>query len=137
MVRVGKSTLAKILLRILEFDEGDLLVNGVDIHRYNPVEFHRHVTAVFQGFSKYNSTVRENVGVGLVEKLGSRAAIEKAVQLAGADNIVDSLPNGLRTKLDTAGFDSAAYAPFPDAAGSHFPGHTHHGLSGGEVGESG
>lgn len=132
MSRVGKSTLAKILLRILDFDGGDLLINGVDIRRYNPVEFHRHVTAVFQGFSKYNSTLKENVGVGFVEKLGSRTAVERAIQLAGATKIVDSLPNGLRTQLDTAGFDSA-YTSFPDAARNQISAQAHHGLSGGEV----
>jgi hypothetical protein len=110
-----------------------LLVNGVDIRRFNPAEFHRHVTAVFQAFSKYNSTVKENVGVGFVERIGSRAAIEKAVQLAGAANIIDSLPNGLRTELDTAGFDSMSYAQFPDTAINQVSPHVHHGLSGGEV----
>jgi ABC-type multidrug transport system fused ATPase/permease subunit len=125
----GKSTLAKILLRILDFDEGDLLINQVDIRRYNPVEYHRHITTVFQGFSKFDSTVKENVGVGFVEQLGSRTAIEKAINLAGADSIVSSLPNGLRTILDT----SPTYAQFTDITRDQPPAFTHHGLSGGEV----
>jgi ABC-type multidrug transport system fused ATPase/permease subunit len=122
----GKSTLAKILLRIIEFDEGLLQVNGVDIRRYNPDDYHRHLTAVFQNFSKFNFSAKKNVGLGNVEKLGSRPAIEKAIQLAEANAIIESLPHGLRTILDTPGFESVSYPGMPSSS-------QHHGLSGGEV----
>ncbi|KAJ6627517.1 P-loop containing nucleoside triphosphate hydrolase protein [Mycena sp. CBHHK59/15] len=121
----GKSTLAKILLRILDHDLGDLSVNDVDIRRYNPFDYHQHLTAVFQGFSKFNTTVRENVGLGRVEKLGSRTSIETAIHLAEADSVVNSLPCGLRTILEAPGFESMSYSG--RAASSR-----HHGLSGGE-----
>ncbi|KAH7931357.1 P-loop containing nucleoside triphosphate hydrolase protein [Leucogyrophana mollusca] len=128
----GKSTLAKVLLRIIDFSEGDLLVNGVDIRRMSPSEYHHHVTTVFQGFSKFNSTVRENVGLGFVQKLGSQTAIEHAMHLGGADTFVHSLPNGLKTKLDISGFDSMPY-PSVSGATAHGPSsRIHHGLSGGE-----
>jgi len=126
----GKSTLAKLLLRILDFDTGNLFVNGIDIRQYDPVEYHRHITTVFQGFSKFNSTVKENIGVGYVQKMGSHAAIYKAINLAGAETIVSSLPNGLRTKLDTSG--STVFPPFSNNAGSSKTSRIHHGLSGGE-----
>lgn len=129
----GKSTLAKLILRILDYDQGSLLVNGVDIRRYDPVEYHRHVTTVFQGFSKFNSTVKENIGVGYVQKMGSHAAIDKAINLAGAGHIVESLPHGLKTKLDTSGFGSSAFPPFSNNTGSSKTSRSHHGLSGGEV----
>ncbi|KAF8076068.1 P-loop containing nucleoside triphosphate hydrolase protein [Lyophyllum atratum] len=123
----GKSTLAKVLLRIVDFDKGALQVNGVDIRRYNPDEYHRHLAAVFQGFSKFNATVQENVGLGYVERLAENAAVENAVHLAEADSVVGSLPLGLRTTLETPGFESISYP------GMNHRQHTpHHGLSGGE-----
>ncbi|KAJ7499236.1 P-loop containing nucleoside triphosphate hydrolase protein [Mycena latifolia] len=122
----GKSTLAKILLRIMDHDNGHLSVNEIDIRRYDPWDYHQHLTAVFQGFSKFNTTVRENVGLGRVEKMRSRASIETAIQLAEADSVVNSLPYGLRQILETPGFESMSY-----------PGCTissrQHGLSGGET----
>ncbi|KAJ7283483.1 P-loop containing nucleoside triphosphate hydrolase protein [Mycena rebaudengoi] len=121
----GKSTLAKILLRIIDHDVGDLFVNDVDIRRYNPSNYHQHLTAVFQGFSKFNTTVRENVGLGRVEKLRSQASIERAIHLAEADNVVSSLPHGLRTILETPGFESMSYSGSNSSS-------RHHGLSGGE-----
>jgi len=83
---------------------------------------------VFQGFSKFNSTVKENVGVGYAAKMESRTAIDNAIDLAGATPIVESLPKGLRTKLDSTGFGSGL-PPF-NAAGNTKT--EHHGLSGGE-----
>jgi ABC-type multidrug transport system fused ATPase/permease subunit len=122
----GKSTLAKILLRVMEFDDGLLQVNGVDIRRYDPHDYHKHLTAVFQNFSKFNFSAKKNVGLGNVEKLGSRPAIDKAIQLAEANAIIESLPHGLRTILDTPGFESVSYPGMPSSS-------QHHGLSGGEV----
>jgi ABC-type multidrug transport system fused ATPase/permease subunit len=117
----------------LDYDQGTLFVNGIDIRRYDPVEYHRHITTVFQGFSKFNSTVKENIGVGYVQEMGSRAAIDKAIHLAGAEAIVGSLPNGLKTKLDSSGFGSTNFPPFSSNTGSSRTPRNHHGLSGGEV----
>ncbi|KAH7888049.1 P-loop containing nucleoside triphosphate hydrolase protein [Phlebopus sp. FC_14] len=128
----GKSTLAKVLLRIVDFDQGHLLVNGVDIRRLSPTEYHRHVTTVFQGFSKFNSTVRENVGLGYVQKLQSNAAVHRAVHLGGADTFVDNLPSGLRTKLDASGCDAMPYASHTGLSSYGTSSRQHHGLSGGE-----
>jgi len=126
--KTGKSTLARILLRIVDHDKGSFLVNGVDVRRYNPTEYHRHLSAVFQGFSKFSSTVKENVGLGNVEKIGYRPAIETAIHLAEADTLVESLPNGIKTMLETPGFEALSY---PGMGCGNSP--QRHGLSGGEV----
>jgi ABC-type multidrug transport system fused ATPase/permease subunit len=123
----GKSTLAKVLLRILDFDKGSLDINGIDIRSFDPSDYHKHTSAVFQGFSKFNSTVKENVGLGNVEKIGYRPAIDQAVHLAEADGLVSALPSGLKTVLETPGFEFISY---PGMMGSH---QQKHGLSGGEV----
>ncbi|KAF7331998.1 ABC transporter domain-containing protein [Mycena kentingensis (nom. inval.)] len=111
----GKSTLAQVLLRIVDC-EGDLAVNGVSVRRYESRDYHQHLSAIFQNFSKFNSTVKENVGFGRVEKMNSKAAIGSAVKLAEAEELVKSLPRGLGTILETPGF----------------MGCSQHGLSGGE-----
>ncbi|KZT27049.1 P-loop containing nucleoside triphosphate hydrolase protein [Neolentinus lepideus HHB14362 ss-1] len=125
----GKSTLAQILTRILDFDAGELLVNDVDIRRYDPEEYHRHVSTIFQGFSKFNASVAKNVGVGYIEHLYNPGEIQHAVKLAGASHIVDALPQGLKTRLDASGSDSS----YPQMPGLQpWPSSTNHGLSGGE-----
>ncbi|THV05432.1 P-loop containing nucleoside triphosphate hydrolase protein [Dendrothele bispora CBS 962.96] len=122
----GKSTLANILLRIFDYDQGQLLLNDVDVRRYDPTDYHRHVSAVFQGFSKFNSTVRENVGIGRIESLPHRPLIEAALGLASADAVVNSLPYGIQTVLECPGYEALSYP------GSRHLADQVHGLSGGE-----
>jgi ABC-type multidrug transport system fused ATPase/permease subunit len=120
-----------MLLRIIDFDKGTLRVNGVDVRKYSPAEYHRHISAVFQGFSKFNASVKENVGLGNVEKMRYKPAIETAVHLAEADMLVESLPNGLKTLLETPGFESISYPgsmSYDSSSSSQ-----RYGLSGGEV----
>jgi len=126
---LGKSTLANILLRIFDFEQGQLLVNNIDVRRYNPADYHKHVSAVFQGFSKFNSTVRENVGIGRIENLPHRSSIETALELASADAVVNSLPQGVQTILECPGYETLSYP------GSKNMTNQVHGLSGGEVRE--
>jgi len=127
--QTGKSTLAKILLRIVDYDRGTLFANGIDIRRINPPEYHSHLSGVFQGFSRFSTTVKENVGLGNVEKITYKPAIETAVRLAEADTLVKSLPDGLKTQLEPPGYESFSYPGmigYGDTA-------QRHGLSGGEV----
>jgi len=116
----------------LEFDNGELLVNDIDIRRLNPLDYHRRITAVFQGFSKFNASVKENVGVGQIQKLGSRTAVAESIRLAGAKGIIDALPHGLRTQLSGAGNFESMTSALPEDLGRSVTPHPH-GLSGGEV----
>jgi ABC-type multidrug transport system fused ATPase/permease subunit len=117
----------------VDFHSGELLINDVDVRRYDPTELHSATTAVFQSFCKYNGTVAENIGVGYISDLDRPAALRKAVHLAEGDHIVRSLPHGINTRLDALGLDSMSYSPGGmGACGSRAP-WTSHGLSGGEV----
>ena len=93
------------------------------------------MSAVFQSFSKHNGTARENIGLGYVEEMDSASAIMKAAEQAKATHIIDSMPDGLETKLDASGFySSPCFTPgtFNGFAGER-PSYPYHGLSGGEV----
>jgi ABC-type multidrug transport system fused ATPase/permease subunit len=127
--------LANIILRILDFDDGELLINGSPIERYNPFEFHTHLTAVFQSFSKHGGTARENIGIGYVDDIDSTSAVSDAVELARASHIIDSLPDGLNTKLDISGFFNTSFLPanLVGMGAGERPSYIHHGMSGGEV----
>ena len=93
------------------------------------------MSAVFQTFSKHNGTAKENIGVGYVEEMDSPSAIKKAAGLAKATHIVNSLPDGLDTKLDASGFySSPCFAPGTfNGFTSERSSYPYHGLSGGEV----
>ena len=126
----GKTTLVNVLLRIYDFEGGLLRVNGVDIRRLDPHDFHAHVSAVFQGFSKFSASVKSNVGIGFVPEMNNANAIAAALELAGAADLVRSLPNGVGTRLDGDELGRSCDAFCGDSAASQ----KLHGLSGGEVG---
>lgn len=107
-------------------------MNDCDIRRYHPTEYHQHVTAVFQGFSKFNASVKENIGIGYVPDIGHYSAIERAAELAGAAGILCSLPKGLKTTLDSGYAPASTPADSQEGSGYGFS-RTRHGLSGGEV----
>jgi ABC-type multidrug transport system fused ATPase/permease subunit len=132
---LGKSTLAHILLRLFDFDGGELAINDVPIQHYQPFELHSHMSAVLQTFSKHSGTAKENIGVGYVEDMDSPATIMKAAALARATHIINAMPDGLDTKLDASGFySSPCFTPgtFNGFTGER-PSYPYHGLSGGEV----
>jgi ABC-type multidrug transport system fused ATPase/permease subunit len=128
----GKSTLANILLRIADFDGGELIVNGQDIRKYDPGDLHKRITAVFQGFSKFDASMRENVGIGFYPDMRSPKVIGAAMNLAGADHIASALPHGLKTRLDPSGPTPVQYVS-PSQSLSGWARARPHGLSGGEV----
>ena len=108
-------------------------MNGQDIRRLDPSDYHKRVTAVFQGFSKFDASIRENVGVGYYPEMRSFKTIGRALSLAGADHIVSSLPHGLKTRLDPSGPTPLQHVP-PAYTSSGCAGRVRpHGLSGGEV----
>ncbi len=96
----GKTTLAKVLLRIFDFDSGELRLNGLDARTVRPQDLHARATAVFQGFSRFSTSVKGNVGIGFVPDMHDADAVTAALGLAGAVALVQSLPDGMRTTLD-------------------------------------
>ncbi|KAM5534327.1 hypothetical protein V8D89_012055 [Ganoderma adspersum] len=124
----GKTTLVNVLLRIYDFEGGSLRVNGIDVRRLDPRDFHAHVSAVFQGFSKFSASVKSNVGIGFVPEMNSADAIDAALELAGAADLVRLLPDGVRTRLDGDELGRSSDVFCGDSAASH----KLHGLSGGE-----
>lgn len=94
----GKSTLVKLLLRLYDPQQGAVLINGTDIRRFDPVELRRRMGVLFQDFVRFFVSAKENIAFGDVSEDASNN-IDNAAALAGADNIIDNLPQGGETQL--------------------------------------
>lgn len=70
------------------------------------------------------------MGLGYIDKVRYMPAIEKAIHLAEADTLVESLPDGIKTQLEAPGFESVSYS---GSMNSYDMSPQRHGLSGGEV----
>ncbi|MBI5071226.1 MAG: ABC transporter ATP-binding protein [Deltaproteobacteria bacterium] len=95
----GKSTLVKLLLRLYDPTEGSITYGGVDLRDMEATELRSRFGAVFQDFVHYQFSAGENVGMGLPERIDDRPRIGRAVERAGAGELVSGLPQGLDTPL--------------------------------------
>ena len=91
----GKSTLIKLLLRLYRPDEGRIFLDGVDIWTIPLETYRQQVTAVFQDFSVFALTVRENIAVTARDD----RTIWDALKKAGAERAIRALPEKLDTPL--------------------------------------
>ena len=64
----GKSTLIKLIMRLYDVTEGDILFGGVDIRKLNIKAYRQKIGAVFQDFQIYGATLAENVKTDFVNE---------------------------------------------------------------------
>jgi ATP-binding cassette, subfamily B, bacterial len=95
----GKSTLVKLLMRLYEPSEGEILYGGVDLRDFDVRELRQRFGAVFQDFVRYQFNAGENIGLGDVERLEDQPAIERAAKSGGADEVINELPDKYGTVL--------------------------------------
>jgi ATP-binding cassette, subfamily B, bacterial len=95
----GKTTLVKLLARLYDVTEGQVLWDGTDIREFDPQVLRQHIAALFQDFMRYDLTARENVGLGDPERIEDTQAIEQAALQAGIHEFISGLPQGYNTVL--------------------------------------
>jgi ATP-binding cassette subfamily B protein len=95
----GKTTLIKLLCRLYDPKAGRILLDGHDLREYDPDQLRSLIGAMFQDYVAYQATAGENIGLGSLEKLVDRPAIQAAGKKAGADDLIERLPEGYDTVL--------------------------------------
>ena len=88
----GKTTMINLLCRFYDVTDGAILVDGIDIRRYQTSEYRRSVGLVLQEPFLFFGTVAENIAYGKPE--ASRAEIIAAARAARAHEFIMRLPNG-------------------------------------------
>lgn len=96
----GKTTLIKLIMRLYDPDEGEILLDGVNIKEYKLEEYRMKIGTVFQDFKLFAASVKENVLLDFSEK-GSDSEVRKAIEKSGFSERLASLSNGLDTNLTT------------------------------------
>jgi ATP-binding cassette subfamily B protein len=95
----GKSTLIKLMLRLYDPTEGQILYGGVDVRDLEPLDLRKRIGILFQDFVRYQFDAAENIGLGEVEHIADRPRIEEAVRRGGAQSVIEQLPKGLDSML--------------------------------------
>lgn len=97
----GKSTIARLLLRQWEYQEGEITLGGHELRRYHQEDLYRMVSIVEQDIHLFNTTIRENL---LLARPGATdEEIIQASQQAQLHDFVLSLPDGYNTHIGEQG----------------------------------
>jgi len=103
----GKTTLVKLLSRLYEPTSGTILVDGIDLKRFDVAEWRRRLAAGFQDFARLELVARESIGVGDTPALGDDNRVLAAMRRAAASELAASFPAGLDQQLGRS-FDGGA-----------------------------
>lgn len=78
----GKTTLSKLIMRLYDVDEGEILYNGINIKEYNVLKYRERFASVFQDYRIFAMTVAENVLIDEVDENNITVA-QKALRQSG------------------------------------------------------
>jgi ATP-binding cassette subfamily B protein len=95
----GKSTLVKLLGKLYEPGAGAIYVDDQPLARMPADEWRSRLAGAFQDFFRFEFRARQTVGLGDVPRLDDEPAVVRAMDRAGADDVVDRLAAGLDTQL--------------------------------------
>jgi ATP-binding cassette subfamily B protein len=97
----GKTTLIQLLLRFYEIQRGEILLDGIDIRRYEVHQLRKQFGIVLQDPFLFTGTLESNVRLGNEEI--TRAQVESALREVGLGPLLDSLPDGVETNVSERG----------------------------------
>jgi ATP-binding cassette, subfamily B, bacterial len=96
----GKTTLVKLLARLYDPDEGQILFDGVDLRDIAPHHLHERIGVVLQSFGRYEASAAENIAYGDWRRLlENRMEVERLARAANLHETIASLPRGYATHL--------------------------------------
>jgi ATP-binding cassette subfamily B protein len=88
----GKTTVVKLITRLYDPTEGQILLDGIDLREFCLEDLYSEIGVIFQDFMRYEMTARENLAVGRIEELGNTALLEEAAEKSQADEVIARLP---------------------------------------------
>jgi ATP-binding cassette, subfamily B, bacterial len=95
----GKSTLVKLLVGLYQPTSGRIEVDGVDLTTFDNEAWRERTSGAFQDFVKFEFAAQRAVGLGDLPQLDNEPVALDAVSRAGANDVLDRLPEGLHTQL--------------------------------------
>jgi ATP-binding cassette subfamily B protein len=95
----GKSTMIKLLLGLFTPDSGEILVGGRSLYAYSNTMRTKIFGPVFQDFVKYSISLKENIGIGDIDKLSDEKALQNAMNKGKVNEFLEKLENKENTLL--------------------------------------
>ena len=102
----GKSTIADLLARHFDPDQGSVLLDGIDLKHLSLTDIRRHIVTVDQTPFVFNASITENIRYARPK--ASDTDVTEAAQLAGLEDFLSALPQGLETPVGERGLAISA-----------------------------
>jgi ATP-binding cassette subfamily B protein len=87
----GKTTIAKLLTRLYDPTQGQILLDGIDLREYDLEDWWNEIGVIFQDFVRYEMTAAENIGVGRIEAYTDFSQIRIAAEKSYAESVIHKL----------------------------------------------
>jgi ATP-binding cassette subfamily B protein len=87
----GKTTIVKLITRLYDPAEGQVLLDGVDLRDYELDDLYREIGVIFQDFMRYEMTAGENIAVGRIEEIGNVPLLRLSARKSMADEVIGRL----------------------------------------------
>lgn len=97
----GKSTLANMIVRFFDPQQGEVLIGGANAKEIPKEELMEHISFVFQNSKLVKGTILDNVRMG--KPAASEQEVLNALELAQCQDIIDKFPDGIHTMIGTKG----------------------------------
>jgi ATP-binding cassette subfamily B protein len=97
----GKTTIVKLLTRLYDVTDGQILLDGIDLREYDIEDLWREIGVIFQDFMRYEMTAGENIAIGRIEELKNSFRIRSAALKSLADDVIHNLPKRYDQVLGT------------------------------------
>jgi ATP-binding cassette subfamily B protein len=98
----GKTTIARLIPRFYDVDAGRVCIDGVDVREARLLDVRRAVGLVFEDTFLFSDSVRNNIAFADPEASGE--SVRRAARLAGADEFLETLPDGYDTIVGEHGY---------------------------------
>lgn len=95
----GKTTVVKLITRLYDPTEGQILIDGVDLREYDLEDLSHEIGVIFQDFMRYEMTARDNIAVGRIEERDRLDHIKDAARMSLADEVIAKLAGGMDQQL--------------------------------------
>ncbi len=95
----GKTTLANLLPRFVEFDQGQVLLDGVPLRDWDLASLRRQFAMVSQDVVMFNDTLAANVALGANEETLDETRVRAALEAANLGELLSRLPRGMHSTV--------------------------------------
>jgi ATP-binding cassette subfamily B protein len=97
----GKTTIINLLSRFYDIQQGEILIDGINIQDVHPHDLRKHIAVVLQDVFLFSGDIQNNIHLG--DETISQDRVKAAARMVGANRFIDTLPNTYSAEVKERG----------------------------------